>query len=96
MSIALFAHNRTRSWNPISVRSTLLLLLPHRFVELVYGWRQGGGLTMRRGLSYKGKNGPGLTNVRRVLTTRQRIQESEEPCKVTEPRQHLLRVVQKC
>eukprot|EP00752_Nemacystus_decipiens_P003196 g2957.t1 len=37
---------------------------------------------MRRGLSYKGKNGPGLTNVRRVVKTRERIKESEEPCKV--------------
>jgi len=37
---------------------------------------------MRRGLSYKGKNGPGLTNVRRVVATRERVKESEEPCKV--------------
>ncbi|CAM9379866.1 unnamed protein product [Ectocarpus sp. 6 AP-2014] len=44
--------------------------------------QQGGGLTMRRGLSYKGKNGPGLTNIGRVVTTRKRVLESEEPCKV--------------
>lgn len=37
---------------------------------------------MRRGLSYKGKNGPGLTNIGRVVTTRKRVLESEEPCKV--------------
>ena len=40
-----------------------------------------GGLTMR-GIHKKGKNGPGLTGIQRVLNTRERVQEVEDPCKV--------------
>lgn len=42
-----------------------------------------GGLTMR-GIHKKGKNGPGLTGIQRVLNTRERVQEVEDPCKVTD------------
>ncbi|CAM9657814.1 unnamed protein product [Laminaria digitata] len=35
-----------------------------------------------RGIHKKGKNGPGLTGIQRVLNTRERVQEVEDPCKV--------------
>ena len=38
-------------------------------------------ITMR-GLHKKGKNGPGLTGVQRVINTRERVGAVEDPCKV--------------
>ena len=37
-----------------------------------------------RGMHKKGKNGPGLTGIQRVLNTRERVQEVEDPCKVAD------------
>lgn len=76
-----------RPLDPVSSHPTPVLCCCCRlsltdFIELAFLRLQGGGITMRRGLSYKGKNGPGLTNVRRVLTTRERVEGSHEPCKV--------------
>lgn len=44
--------------------------------------RSQGALTMR-GLHKKGKNGPGLTGVQRVLNTRDRVQAVADPCRVS-------------
>lgn len=50
-------------------------------LDLIGSSSQRAAATMR-GLHKAGKGGPGLTGVQRVLNTRERIREFDDPCKV--------------